>query len=71
MADRWFIRPGYTSRESADYFDDIIVDSSGVVHQPDVYPFAFRLAAMWGGAPSSTWAVDAPTSWSRHTLGSI
>jgi SAM-dependent methyltransferase len=48
MSNRWFIRPGYASRDHPEYFDDNLQEQSGIVHQPDVYPFAFRLAAMWG-----------------------
>lgn len=39
--EAYFLKPGYRSRERAEYFVD---DLEGVVYQPDVYPLAVRIA---------------------------
>lgn len=46
--NRYFIKEGYRSREKSDYFEDSIVEAIGIVHQPDVYPFAGYLARRFG-----------------------
>jgi len=47
-ADRFFIRDGYTIREEPEYFVDSCRETEGIVHQPDVYPFAAHLARLFG-----------------------
>lgn len=42
------IKPGYMHRAAASYFEDAIASSSGVIHQPDVYPFAAHIARGFG-----------------------
>ncbi len=48
------IKPGYRHREKAEYFVDDLHEHGGVVHQPDVYPFAAHLA----GRQGCRWIVD-------------
>lgn len=46
--DTYFIKPGYTVRNKPVYFEDNLVDSSNIVHQPDVYQFTAYLARRFG-----------------------
>jgi len=46
--NRYFIKQDYKSREVSQYFEDSLADASGIVHQPDVYPFAGHLARILG-----------------------
>ena len=46
--NRYFIKEGYRSRAKSDYFRDSSADAEGIVHQPDVYPFAGYLARRFG-----------------------
>lgn len=46
--DRYCIKSGYVSREAAQYFEDIAADTSGIVHQPDVYALAGYLGRKFG-----------------------
>jgi SAM-dependent methyltransferase len=43
-----FIKDGYLPRDEPAYFEDTTADDLGVVHQPDVYPFAAHLARLYG-----------------------
>jgi SAM-dependent methyltransferase len=54
VPDSLFLKPGYRSREQANYFVDDAGSSDGRVHQPDVYPFAAHLARGLG----VSWLVD-------------
>src|SRR5262249_59961993 len=47
-ASRFFIKPGYESRAAAAYFEDSLAVCDGLIHQPDVYPFAAYLARRLG-----------------------
>ncbi len=41
----YFIKPGYKARQQPPlYFDDVLDQEQGVIHQPEVYPFAAFLA---------------------------
>lgn len=42
------IKAGYVHRTTAAYFEDSIASTDGIVHQPDVYPFAAYLARRFG-----------------------
>ncbi|WP_165873441.1 rhamnan synthesis F family protein [Parasulfuritortus cantonensis] len=42
--DNFFIKDGYTARTTANYFEDSLVGTEGVLHQPHVYAFAGYLA---------------------------
>jgi SAM-dependent methyltransferase len=42
--ERFFIKPGYIARQSGVYFEDSLMTSDGIVHQPDVYVYAGYLA---------------------------
>jgi glycosyltransferase involved in cell wall biosynthesis len=44
----FFIKDGYSSRNEPQYFEDTLVDDSGIVHQPDVYLFAEYLGKKYG-----------------------
>jgi glycosyltransferase involved in cell wall biosynthesis len=44
-----FIKDGYVARVKSRYFEDILTDTEkGIVHQPDVYPFAAFIARRLG-----------------------
>src|SRR2546421_696437 len=45
---QYFIKDGYRARSRTEYFVDSIADSTGIIHQPDVYPFARYLAQRFG-----------------------
>ena len=47
-ADNFFIKPGYSSRSSSQYFEDSLVSGGGVLHQPDVYSLAASLGRKFG-----------------------
>jgi SAM-dependent methyltransferase len=47
-AARFFTPEGYTARDRPHYFEDVLTNTEGVVHQPHVYPFAAYLAARYG-----------------------
>ncbi|MGY0230172.1 class I SAM-dependent methyltransferase [Longispora urticae] len=44
-SETYFIRPGYRSRETVEYFHDL---TDGVIWQPDVYPYAAEQAIRHG-----------------------
>lgn len=48
MTANFCIKPGYISRTSAIYFDDQPLADSAIIHQPDVYELAYRLAQSFG-----------------------
>jgi hypothetical protein len=47
-AARFFTPADYVARERPGYFEDVLTDTEGIVHQPHVYPFAAHLAARYG-----------------------
>lgn len=47
-AARLFVKESYVAREDPEYFEDVTANELGVVHQPDVYPFAAHLARLYG-----------------------
>lgn len=44
QVERYFIKHGYRSRLEPQYFQDSLVETSGIIHQPFVYSFAQYLA---------------------------
>src|SRR3712207_4197065 len=47
-SSQYFIKDGYVARAEPDYFHDVTADELGIVHQPDVYPFAAHIARHYG-----------------------
>jgi SAM-dependent methyltransferase len=46
-AARFFVKSDYVVRDRPDYLQDELAEKAGVVHQPDVYPFAAHLARLF------------------------
>jgi len=44
ITSNYYIKHGYKANERPQYFNDILVDDKGIVHQPDVYPYAAFLS---------------------------
>lgn len=48
IPEGFFIKPGYVARQFGVYFEDSMADSTGIVHQPDVYALAGYLGRRFG-----------------------
>ncbi len=46
--ENFFIKSGYVSRTKVNYFNDVLDNEIGIIHQPDVYPFAGYLGEKFG-----------------------
>ena len=44
----FMFKDGYVARTKPSYFDDVGAEALGIVHQPDVYPFAAHVARLHG-----------------------
>ena len=44
----YFVKLGYQARTAADYYEDSRAATDGLIHQPEVYPFAAYLARRFG-----------------------
>ena len=48
VPENFFLKPGYISRGACAYFEDSMIATEGIVHQPDVYVFAEYLGRKFG-----------------------